>query len=245
MADEVVPAAAGRRGYGLPLALCGLLIAGAVPLGAWINALSGLRVVHGGVWIGYSPLMPDAYFPPPASWFVIGGRPYGQSFYYLGWYWALALTAGHFLAVAWYRQHARRRGTGFSVRYLVAAAALFVLAIALPVLTQAMPVLSRLWLWQPWVKGIPALLIVGGVLGVLARAERSRSLALLAALYAAAALLASVFLTLTQEGLGLWWPASAGWRAIFTPLTVLLLPAAVLIIAGLATSATRRTATSA
>ena len=99
------------------------------------------------------------------------------------------------------------------MRYLAAAAALFALAIALPVLTQAMPVLSRLWLWQPWVEGIPALLIVGGVLRVLARAERSRSLALLAALYAGAALLASVFLTLTQEGLGLWWPATAGWRA--------------------------------
>jgi hypothetical protein len=56
---------------------------------------------------------------------------------------------------------------------------------------------------------------------------------------------ASVVLALMQEGFGLWWPAT-GRRAIVAPLAVLLLPAAVLITAGLsAIIATQRTPTTA
>jgi hypothetical protein len=62
---------------------------------------------------------------------------------------------------------------------------------------------------------------------------------------AGAALLASAVLALTQEGSGLCWPA-IWWRAIVTPLAVLLLPAAVLITATLsATIATQSTLTTA
>jgi len=244
MADEAGPAAAARRRYGLPLVLCGLLIAGAVPLSVWVSAQSGLHVVHNGVWLAYSPLTRSAFFPPPAGWFMFGGLVYGPSFYYLGWYWAVVLTAGYLLAVWWYRRQARQSGrTAPARRYLVAAAGLFVLSVALPVLTRAVPVLSWLWLREPWVKGIPALLIIGCALGVVARVERSRRLALLAALYAVAALLAGGFLTLTHDGMLLWWPAYSGWQAVLTPLAVLLLPAAVLVTAGLATvAAQRRTA---
>jgi hypothetical protein len=67
----------------------------------------------------------------------------------------------------------------------------------------------------------------------------------LTVLYARAALPASVVLALMQEGFGLWWPAT-GRRAIVAPLAVLLLPAAVLITAGLsAIIATQRTPTTA
>jgi len=36
------------------------------------------------------------------------GVPLAPSFYYLGWYWAVALTAGYLLAVWWYRWQSRR-----------------------------------------------------------------------------------------------------------------------------------------
>ena len=42
MADEVRLAGAARRGYWLPLTLGGLLIAGAVPLYAWVSAGSAM-----------------------------------------------------------------------------------------------------------------------------------------------------------------------------------------------------------
>jgi len=244
VADEVGSARAARRGYWLPLVLCGLLTAGAVPLNAWVSAWgSGL---HQGTWVAYSPLTltRTAYFPPPMGWFVLGGGPSGPSFYYLGWYWAVVLTAGYLLAVLWYRWQARRSGRAAPARgCLVTAVVLAVLAIALPVLTQAVPSLSWLWLRGPWVKGIPALLIIGGALGVVARAERSRRLALAALVYAVAALLAGGVLALMPDEMLLWGPAFGGWPGYLTPLAVLLLPAAVLVTAGLAAFAAQRRAT--
>jgi hypothetical protein len=240
MADEVRPAGAARRGYWLPLTLGGLLIAGAVPLYAWV---SGWDRLHTGISVTLVPLTRTAYFPPPTTWFVQGGVPYGPVFYYLGWYWAVALMTGYLLAVLWYRRQASPSGRAAPARrYLVAAVVLIALAIVLPALTQAVPSLSALWLGGPWVKGIPVLLIIGCALGVVARLERNRRLARLAVLYAVAALLASGFLARMPDEQLLWGPAVGGWPAFLAPLAALLLPAAVLIAAGLAALATQGSA---
>lgn len=243
-ADEARPAGAVRRGLWLPMIVSGLIIAGAVPLydglSAWTAAPSA------GIFVRYAGPLTRTYFPPPTSWFVFDNAPFGLSFYYLGWYWAVALAAGYLLTVLWYRRQARRFASPPWPRgFLVSAVLLIALAIALPLLTQAVPSLS--WLWQrgPWVKGIPALLIIGVALGVVARVQRSRRLALLAVLYAVAALLTGWLLATTPAQTLFWWPGPfvGGWPSILTPLVGLLLPAAVLVAAGLAAFAAQRSAT--
>lgn len=67
-----------RPGYGLPLAVGGLLLAGAVALYAWTNTWVGpshgtSSGPHAGIWIGYAPPTQATYFPPPTSWFVTPG----------------------------------------------------------------------------------------------------------------------------------------------------------------------------
>lgn len=244
MADEVRPAAGARGGHRLLLALCGLLLAGAAPLFALVNTHSGLHGGHGGIWTGYAPLTRTTYFPPPPGLFMFRGVPYGPSFYYLGWYWALALAAGYLLAVLWNRWQARRSGRPAPSRgYLLAAVVLTALALTLPPLTQAAPWLSGLWLRGLWVKGIPALLITGCVLAAVARAERSRRLAMLVVLYAVAALLSGGSLALMPDEMLSWWPALAAWPDSLTPVGVLLLPATLLVIAGLAVRAPHHRAT--
>ena len=61
-------------------------------------------------------------------------------------------------------------------------------------------------------------------------------------LYAVTALLASGFLALMPDEQLLWGPAVDGWPAFLAPLAALLLPAAVLIAAGLAALARQRRA---
>ena len=168
--DEVAigPADARRPGYWLPLAVGGLLLAGAVALYAWTNTWVGpVRGTsagpHAGIWIGYAPLTHTPYFPPPTSWYMSGNELLLPSFYYLGWYWAVALAAGALLAVLWFYRDGR---SGLRRAYLVTAVVLVALAVALPLLTQALPWLASVWLRGPWVKGLPALLIAGCGLGI-------------------------------------------------------------------------------
>jgi hypothetical protein len=234
------PAEARRPGYGLPLTLCGLLLAGGVALYAVITHWTGLGPgISAGPGHSVSVLIyvsPLRYFPPPTSIFTLGRVVYGPSFYYVGWYWAVALAAIFLLSVLWYRRPGRRPGP---LRRpgrggLVTAIALLALALALPLLTPALPVLAWLWLRSPWVGGIPALLITVAGLGTLARAGRSRALAILTAVYAAVALLVTAWLAATPEGPFQWQPILVGEPLSFTPVYALLLPAAVLVTAGVA-----------
>ena len=140
--DAAGPSGARRPGYWLPLAVGGLLLAGAVVLYAWTNTWVGpahgtSTGPHAGIWIGYAPLTRATYFPPPTSWFMSGNQVFLPSFYYLGWYWAVALAAGALLALLWFYRDGR---SGPRRAYLATAVVLVALALALPLLTQALPV---------------------------------------------------------------------------------------------------------
>lgn len=226
---------AGQRPYWL-LAAGGLLLGGAVALYAWTNTWAG--PVHGssagphaGIWVGFAPQARTPYFPPPTSWYMSGNELMLPSFYYLGWYWAVALAVGALLAVLWYRADGRRRPRR---AYLAIAVTLVALAVALPLLTQALPWLASLWLRGPWVKGLPALVIAGCSLGTLAWAEHSRGLARLTVIYALVVLVIGGWLALVPDYALMFWPALTPEPWHLTPLDALLVPAAVLIAAGLA-----------
>lgn len=230
------PAEARRPGYGLPLAAGGLLLAGAVALYAWTNTWVGpahgsSTGPHAGIWVGYAPLTRTPYFPPPTSWYMSGNELLLPSFYYLGWYWAVALAAGALLAVLWFHRDGR---SGRRRAYLVIAVVLVALALALPLLTQALPWLASVWLRGPWVKGLPALVIAGCSLGVLAWVEHSRRLATLTVIYAVVALVIGGWLASVPDYVLMFWPALAPQPWHLTPLDALLGPATVLIAAGLA-----------
>jgi hypothetical protein len=107
--------------------------------------------------------------------------------------------------------------------------------VAVPLLSPFVPRLGVLWwpLVHVWARGSLAFLIIAVGLWVLARAERSRALAVIALAYTAAALLVSLY---NVENI----PFRLGWnpgRSAFTwQLTILpdvLLPAVVLLLAGL------------
>ena len=221
-----------RPGYWLPLAVGGLLLAGAVALYAWTNTWVGpVRGTstgpHAGIWIGYGPLTHTPYFPPPTSWYMSGNELLLPSFYYLGWYWAVALAAG---AVLWFYRDSR---SGTRRAYLATAVVLVALALALPLLTQALPWLASVWLRGPWVKGLPALLIAGCGLGIAAWAEHSRRLARLTVIYVVALAIGGWLASVPDYEL-MFWPALTPQPWHLTPLDALLGPAAVLIAAGMA-----------
>jgi hypothetical protein len=236
-ADDVARAAdAQRPGYALPLVVGGLLLAGAVVLYAWTNtwvdpAHGTSSGPHAGIWIGFAPLTRATYFPPPTSWFITPRQVFLPSFYYLGWYWAVALAAAALLTLLWFYRDGR---SGPRRVYLATAVVLVALTLALPVLTQAMPGLASLWLRGPWVKGVPALVIAGCGLGTLAWVERSRGLAKLTVIYAVVALAIGGWLASVPDYVLMFWPALTPQLWHLTALDALLGPAAVLIGAGLA-----------
>jgi hypothetical protein len=238
-ADDVAGAADARRpGYAMPLVVGGLLLAGAVLLYAWTNTWVGpahgtSSGPHAGIWIGigFAPMTRATYFPPPTSWFMTPHQVFLPSFYYLGWYWAVALAAGALLAVLWFHRDGR---SGPRRAYLATAVVLVALALALPLLTQALPWLAAVWLRGPWVKGLPALVIAGCSLGVLAWVEHSRRLARLTVIYAVVALVIGGWLASVPDYVLMFWPALAPQPWHLTALDALLGPAAVLITAGMA-----------
>ena len=210
---------AARHAYWFPLVLFGLLTCGAAPLyvaAAAPHDLSG------------------AYGTRPRPLLLGGGLPGGDSFY-LGWYWAAALVGGYVLTVAWYRWHARQAGVATPARsYLIIGVVLTVLVLVIPPLTMVVPALS--WVWLPfgdvWIRGTLAFLIIAAGLWVLARAERSRALAVIALVYTGAALLSSLYnVENVVFRLG-WNPGQSTFAWQLTALPNVLLPAAILLAAG-------------
>jgi hypothetical protein len=214
-------ARAARHAYWFPLVLFGVLTCASIPL------------YHGPAVLGQGAVVTASRIP--ALWpFLSGDSPLVSAF--LGYYWLVALLGGLLLTLVWYRWHARRTGLQTPARgYLITTAALTLAAIAIPPLAllrgpswlRFLHRLAVLWPGDLTVRGtVPFLIIAAGLL-VLAWAERSRALAVIAVLYTGAALLASLY---DVENL----TARFGWNPPLgeQSLPNLLLPAVVLLVAG-------------
>ncbi len=209
-------ARAARHAYWFPLVLFGLLICAAAPLYVAANAQPA------GMTVSIRPVT------------VLGGWP-GLGSTALAWYWAAALTGGYLVTVLWYWLHARRAGLRTPWRaYLVTGIVLVLAAVALPLLTRWLHALGVVWLPLAgyWFRGAPFLIIAVG-LWVLARAERSLGLTVIAAIYTGAVLLISLY-NIENVLFRLGWNPGAisfGWQLSVLP--GVLLPALVLLAAGL------------
>jgi hypothetical protein len=221
-------ARAARHAYWFPLVLFGLLTCGAAPL---YVAAAAPQDTSGALATGRGPLLLNGFLP-------------GGGVFYIGWYWAAALAGGYLLTVAWYRWHARRAGVATPARgYLITGVVLTVLVLAIPPLTVKVPGLWRVWLpfGDVWIRGTLAFLIIATGLWVLARAERSRALAVIALVYTGAALLSSLY---NMENIVFrlgWNPGRSAFAWQLTALPNVLLPAAILLVAGCTAFLVQRT----
>jgi hypothetical protein len=207
-----------RHAYWLPLLLFGLLSCAAIPF--YVVASPAVEGTGPAVALTSGPTMP-----------LLGGAPLQRSFF-LGYYWLVALVGGYLLCALWYRRHARRAGLQTPARgYVVTGVVLTALALLLPPLSQfpALRWLSIAWPGDLVVRGMFPFLIIAAGLWVLAWAERSTALAVTALLYTGAALLANLYDVMNiLYRLG-WNPAGYNWQ---TTVPNVLLPTAVLLIAG-------------
>jgi hypothetical protein len=227
-----------RHAYWFPLVLFGVLTCASVPFyiqpgvppGSAGTPGLGVRAIAG------APELP-----------VLGGFPGFLVHPYLGYYWLAALLGGLLLTLLWYRGNARRVGLQTPARgYVITVAVLTALAVVIPPLSR---VRSPRWLsWLQYLQVLqPGDLIVRGTfpfviiavgLWVLAWAERSRALAVIAAAYTGTALLASLYNVenlLFRLG---WNPAASDWN--LTSLPNVLLPALVLLAGGAGAFAMQR-----
>jgi hypothetical protein len=161
-------------------------------------------------------------------------------------YWFPLVLFG-LLTLLWYRWNARRVGLATPARgYLLTTAVLTVLALVIPPLSQVrspgwlswLRHLSVLWPGDLVVRGTFPFVIIAAGLWVLAWAERSRALTVIAAAYTATALLASLYNienVLFQLG---WNPTGNDWS--LTSLPNVLLPALVLLATGAGAFAVQR-----
>jgi hypothetical protein len=210
-----------RHAYWFPLVLFGLLTCASVPfyVSGVTQAAPGMAVMR-------------ASAPPT----LLGGEQPGRTGIFLGWYWAFALIAGYLLTYAWYRRHQRRVGlrtparavtiTGIVLAALAFLGPLLVADLSFPYGPTGLPV------GDLWVRGTFAFLIAAAGLWMLAWAERSRALAVIALAYTGAALLASLYnVENVLYRLG-WNPGYGGASDRLAELPNVLLPALVLLAAG-------------
>jgi hypothetical protein len=225
-------ARAARHAYWFPLVLFGLLTCASVPF--YVQ-----HVPRGTGTFEVSTAGPALPF--------LGGFPGFLTRSYLAYYWIAALLGGLLATQLWYRWHARRVGLATPARaYLITTAVLTVAAIVIPPLSQLRYPHSLRWLG--WLHGLrvlwpgdlvirgtfPLLIIAAGLLA-LAWAERSRALTAIAVVYTGAALLASLY-DVSNILYRLGWNTAPGDES----LPNVLLPAAVLLLAGAGTFAAQR-----
>jgi hypothetical protein len=219
-----------RHAYWFPLVLFGVLICASVPFYAPPGDQAGATGAQAG------PALP-----------ILGGFSGLTYQRFLGYYWLAALLGGLLLTLLWYRRNARRVGLATPARgFVVATAALTMLALAIPLLSQVrsphwLSWLQHLQVLQPgdlMVRGTFPFVIIAAGLWILAWAERSLALTVIATLYTAAAVLSSLYNTeniLFRFG---WNSPGSDW--IPTSLPNLLLPAVVLLAAGAGAFAVQR-----
>jgi hypothetical protein len=208
-----------RHAYWFPLILFGLLTCASVPF----------YILPGPTGTGLAlsrPALP-----------ILGGWPGVTVQRYAGYYWLAALLGGLLLTLLWYRRHASRVGLATPARgYVVTTAVLTVLALVIPPLSQVrsprwlgwLQHLHALWPGDLVLRGTFPFVIIAAGLWVLAWAERSRALTLIAAVYTATALLASLY-DIENVLFRLGWHLSG---STLTYLPNVLLPALVLVAAG-------------
>lgn len=209
-----------RHAYWFPLVLFSLLTFAAVPL--YLPPHVSQRSAS---------IVPSAGSSVP----LLSGAPGFLVQNYLGNYWLIALFGGLALTLLWYRRHARLVGLRTPARgYVTTVAVLTALALVLPLLAQV-PGLESLRMPLPGdltVRGTVPFLIIAAGLWVLAWAERSIGLAVIASVYTAAALLASLY-DIENVLYRIGWNVSPGVPNV-------LLPAIVLLIAGAITFVSQR-----
>lgn len=207
-----------RHAYWFPLVLFSLLTFAAVPFYVPPRVperLAGVTQVAG------------------SSVPLLSGSPGFLVRNYLGSYWLVALFGGLALTLLWYRRHARRVGLRTPSRgYVITVGVLTGLALILPLLAQ-IPGLGFLVMPLPGdltIRGtVPFLIIAAGVC-VLAWAERSIGLAVIAAVYTGTALLASLY-DVENVLYRLGWNASPGVPNVLLPAVVLLIAGAIAFVA--------------
>ncbi len=216
------PGPAGRPAYWFPLAFFGAVVALSVPL----SVLGSPRLPA-----DYAVLSVVVYPTVTRAMYFGGGSATGPFPFPLGWYWVGVLVGGLLLTAAWYRRRDRRTGRRTPLRgFLTTGLLLAVLTAALPLLAWRTPVEMAgpgldAWTWLDafWRLGTFALLAVAVCLGILARTGRSRALAVITAVY-------TVTVCLTG-----WFDLQQAFILSPFPFAgpALLLPAAVLLLAGL------------
>jgi hypothetical protein len=227
-------ARAARHAYWFPLVLFGLLTCASIPF--YVQPTFRQSPPGSGVFIRagavHGPSLP-----------FLGGFP-GLVQNYLAYYWIAALLIGLLATQLWYWRHARRVGLATPARgYLIVTAVLTVAAIVISPLSAVssphglrfLQRLQALWPGDLVLRGtFPFLIIAVGLLA-LAWSERSRALALTALVYTGAALLAALYDVANLT-------ARIGWNPVPADETLpnVLLPAAVLLVAGAGSFAAAR-----
>jgi hypothetical protein len=221
---------AARHAYWFPLVLFGVLTCAAAPLylqqASPTGTASGTGQMTGGIGSS-NPLL--------------GGFSGFLASSYLPYYWLTALFAGFLLTLMWYRRHARQVGLATPARgYVVTGAVITVLALDLPPLSHlsALNWLQALWPGDLVVRGMFPFLIIAAALCVLAWAERSPALAVIAAVYTGIALLVSLY-NIENVLYRLGWSTAAGDGRLAS-LPGVLLPALILLAAGAGAFAVQR-----
>jgi hypothetical protein len=218
---------AARHGYWFPLVLFGGLTCASIPFYRRPAPLAGPGV--------------SAIAGAGPDWPFLGGYPPLTGSGGLAFYWMAALLGGLLVTQCWYWWHARRVGVATRSRaYFVTMGALTVAAIVVPPLSRlrAPGWLHWLTVVQPGdlvIRGTFPFVIIAASLLALAWAERSLALAIIAVLYAGAALLASLY-DIVNLVARLGWSLPPGEQS----LPNVLLPAMVLVAGAAAAFAVRQ-----
>jgi len=227
-----------RHAYWLPLVLFGGLTCASVPF--YIEPMATCRAAarlvgpgHGGAarHSGCAGSTSAPFVPGFGGFLRQGWQGY------LAVYWLASIAAGLAVTYLWYRRRGRQVGLVTPARgFLITGLVVSVLALVLAT--------AGLLPGDLTIRGTLPFLIIAAGLWTLARDERSGALLVVAALYTAVALLASLYnIENVLFRLG-WNPSPGQWQ--LTSLPNVLLPAFVLLAAGiaafLAQRRTRRTA---
>ncbi len=206
------------RAYWLPLMLFGLVICGSLPFYKRLTALQPVPAPHQ-LPSSCAPGQP-CRFPTVAHYRIVVTA--------LGWYWQVAIPVAVVLTVLWYRWRASRVGLrtparGFLITGLVLGELVLLVSLLTTVLESSQPnhVVND-------TRHVGPVLVIAAVLWVLAWAERSRTLAVIVAVYFAVALPVAIVV-----GGGIAGGSTGAAELSLTTMRLLgLIPALILLVAG-------------